>query len=137
MPRDTDKDNARGRRDRPPGGKRRSGAARGPEKKLAKRGFPARDEGSKRPSTGKRAGANKAAGAKPYARTSRAGAGKPYAGKRDGGDAARPRFKRDDGGDKRAYAPRGDSPRGERPSFKRDDRAPRADRGDARPAGAL
>lgn len=135
MPRDTNKDNARGRRDRPPGGKRRSGAARGPEKKLAKRGLPARDEDSKRPSTGKRAGANKAAGAKPYARTSRAGAGKPYAGKRDGGDAARPRFKRDDGGDKRAYAPREGSPRGERPAFKRDDRAPRADRGDARPAG--
>ena len=128
MPRDTDKDNARGRRDRPPGGKRRSGAARGPEKKLAKRGLPARDEGGKRSSTGK------AAGAKPYARTSPAGARKPYAGKRDGGDAARPRFKRDDGGDKRAYAPRGDSPRGERPAFKRDDRAPRADRDEARPA---
>ncbi|WP_438274030.1 pseudouridine synthase [Nitrobacter sp.] len=128
MPRDTDKDNARGRRDRPPGGKRRSGAARGPEKKLAKRGLTARDEGSKRPSTGKRASA------KSYARTSEAGARKPYAGKRDGGDAARPRFKRDDGGGKRAYAPRGDSPRGERPAFKRDDRAPRADRGDAPPA---
>jgi 23S rRNA pseudouridine2605 synthase len=116
MPRDTDKDNARGRRDRPLSGKRRSGAARGPEKKLAKRGLPARDEGSKRPSAGKRPSA------------------KLYAGKRDGGDAARPRFKRDDGGDKRAYAPRGDSPRGERPAFKRDDRPPRGDRGDARPA---
>ncbi len=40
MPRDNDKNNAssRGRRDRPPGGKGRSGAARGPDKKFAKRG---------------------------------------------------------------------------------------------------
>ena len=39
MPRDKDKDNdSRGRRDRPSGGKGRSGAARGPEKKFAKRG---------------------------------------------------------------------------------------------------
>jgi 23S rRNA pseudouridine2605 synthase len=45
MPRDDDKDNAssRGRRDRPPGGKGRSGAARGPDKKFAKRGFAGRD----------------------------------------------------------------------------------------------
>ena len=46
MPRDSDKNNdSRGRRDRPgggkgrAGGKGRSGAARGPEKKFAKRGF--------------------------------------------------------------------------------------------------
>ncbi len=40
MPRDNDKNNdSRGRRDRPPGGKGRSGAARGPEKKFAKRGL--------------------------------------------------------------------------------------------------
>ena len=41
MPRDNDKNNdsSRGRRDRPSGGKGRSGAARGPEKKFAKRGF--------------------------------------------------------------------------------------------------
>ena len=48
MPRDNDKDNAsRGRRDRPPGGKGRSGAARGPDKKFAKRGF-GKSEGGKR-----------------------------------------------------------------------------------------
>ncbi|WP_439922880.1 pseudouridine synthase [Nitrobacter sp. JJSN] len=137
MPRDNDKDNAssRGRRDRPSGGKDRpkgrSGAARGPDKKLAKRGFAGksdREDGDKRPYAGK------SAGAKSYAKKPYAGAGKPYAGKRDG-DAARPRFKRDDGGETRAYTPRGDSPRGERPAFKRDDRAPRADRGDTRPAG--
>ncbi len=154
MPRDNDKDNAssRGRRDRPSGGKGRSGVARGPDKKFAKRDFAGKSDGgdgSKRP----------------YAKKPYAGAGKPYAGKRDGdaprkdyGDAPRPaRFNRDDrparsgdrpdrgprkdfrprdgGGEKRPYTPRGDSPRGERPAFKRDDRAPRADRGDARPAG--
>ncbi|MGA7806936.1 hypothetical protein, partial [Bradyrhizobium sp.] len=51
MPRDNDKDNAsRGRRDRPSGGKGRSGAARGPEKKFAKRGFAGKGEGDKRAS---------------------------------------------------------------------------------------
>src|SRR6185436_12885585 len=57
MPRDSDKNNdSRGRRDRPgdgksragggkPGGKGRSGAARGPEKKFAKRGFAGKGEG--------------------------------------------------------------------------------------------
>ena len=134
MPRDNDKDNAssRGRRDRPSGGKGRSGAARGPDKKFAKRGVAGktdRADGAKRPY------AAKSDGAKPYVKKPYAGAGKPYAGKRDGGDAARPRFNRDGGGEKRAYTPRGDSPRGERPAFKRDDRAPRADRGDTRPAG--
>ena len=55
MPRDNDKNNdSRGRRDRPGGGKGRSGAARGPEKKFAKRGFGARilpeeRDGEKRP----------------------------------------------------------------------------------------
>jgi 23S rRNA pseudouridine2605 synthase len=139
MPRDNDKDNAssRGRRDRPPGGKRRSGAARGPEKKLAKRGLPAKAEG------GKRSYAGKAADAKSYARKSHAGADKPYARKRDGADAVRPRFNRDDrptrsadwphrrsgeddrssrkdfrsrdsSGEKRVYAPRGDRPFGDK-----------------------
>ena len=93
MPRDNDKNNdSRGRRDRPSGGKGRSGAARGPEKKFAKRGFAGKSEGEKRPYAGK----STAPGAydkKPYA-----GPGKPYAGKRDGaraapqrGDAPRPR----------------------------------------------
>ena len=51
MPRDNDKNNdsRRGRRDGPPGGKGRSGAARGPEKKFAKRGFAGKSDGDKRP----------------------------------------------------------------------------------------
>src|SRR5277367_4752312 len=126
MPRDNDKDNdSRGRRDRPSGGKGRSGAARGPEKKFAKRGFAGKDfapkdftpkgDGERRPYAGKPDGA-KSYGKKPYADS-----GKPYAGKRDGdaprrdhGDSPRPpRFNRDDGprGEKRAYTPRGDGPR--------------------------
>jgi 23S rRNA pseudouridine2605 synthase len=102
MPRDNDKNNdsPRGRRDRPGGGKGRSGAARGPEKKFAKRGLADKGDGGER---------------------------KPYAGKRDDsrpprraydGDAPRPRsdrpsgdrprFNRDDrpAGDKRPYTPR-------------------------------
>src|SRR5580692_10980191 len=112
MPRDNDKNNdSRGRRDRPSGGKGRSGAARGPDKKFAKR------EG--RPYAGKPDG-EKSYGKKPYS-----GPGKPYAGKREGppprGDrpfADRPpRFNRDDrGGEKRPYTPR-------------------SERGEARPAG--
>ena len=65
MPRDNDKDNdSRGRRDRPsggkPGGKGRSGAARGPDKKFAKRGFGKSEGGSRdderRPYAGKSEG---------------------------------------------------------------------------------
>jgi 23S rRNA pseudouridine2605 synthase len=153
MPRDSDKNNdSRGRRDRPSGGKGRSGAARGPEKKFAKRGFAGKGEGEKRPYAGKPDGA-KSYGKKPYSSP-----GKPYAGKREGppprrdgdaprrdfGDAPRPpRFNRDDrprddrGGEKRSFTPRGD-----RPNYNRDDRAARdrdrkgdpGDRGDARPA---
>src|SRR5450759_2940577 len=147
MPRDNDKDNdSRGRRDRPSGGKGRSGAARGPEKKFAKRGFAGKSEGDKRPYAGKPDGA-KSYGKKPYS-----GPGKPYAGKREGPpprrdydnaprrfdkDAPRPaRFNRDD-------RPQGDRPdRGPRKDFRpRDDRGgekrpytPRGDRSDARPA---
>jgi len=146
MPRDNDKHNdSRGRRDRPSGGKGRSGAARGPEKKFAKRGFAGKSDGDKRPYAGKSDGP-KSYGKKPYA-----GPGKPYAGKREGPpprrddgdtprrfdrDAARPRgdrpfaerpprFNREDrpAGEKRPYTPRGD-----RPNTHRDDR------GDARPA---
>src|SRR5258708_976978 len=136
MPRDNDKNNdSRGRRDRPPSGKGRSGAARGPEKKFAKRGFAGKGEGEKRPYAGRRDDA-KPFGKKPYA-----GAGKPYAGKREGApprrdydDAPRPpRFNRDDrprgDGEKRPYTPRGD-----RPNYNRDDRAPRGERGESRPA---
>src|ERR1700736_5133135 len=115
MPRDNDKNNdSRGRRDRPGGGKGRSGAARGPEKKFAKRGFAGKDfagkrEGDKRPYAGK------PEGAKSYGKKTYSGPGKPYAGKREG---ARPHRDRDE------------APRASR--FKRDD-PPRGDRGDARP----
>jgi 23S rRNA pseudouridine2605 synthase len=150
MPRDNDKNNeSRGRRDRPSGGKGRSGAARGPEKKFAKRGFAGKSDadkrdGERRPYAGKSEGA-KSFGKKPYS-----GAGKPYAGNRDDrpprrdfGDTPRPpRFNRDDrpagdrpdrgprkdfrprddrGGDKRPYTPRGD-----RPNYNRDDARPAA-----------
>ncbi len=159
MPRDSDKNNdSRGRRDRPSGGKGRSGAARGPEKKFAKRGF-AGAEGERRPYAGKRDDA------KPYAKKPYSGAGKPYGNREDrpprrdygdaprrfDGDAPRPRGDRpfadrparggdgekrsfrpreDRGGDKRPYTPRGD-----RPNYNRGDRKSDAgDRGDARPA---
>jgi len=141
MPRDNDKDNdSRGRRDGPPRGKGRSGAARGPEKKFAKRGF------------------GKSDGTRSSDKKSYAGGGKPDAGKRDGdrpprrdfGDAPRPRFNRDDRphGDRPDRGPRKDfraredrdgekrsfKPRGDRPNFNRDDRPPRRDRDEGRPA---
>src|SRR6476660_3495284 len=102
MPRDNDKNNdSRGRRDRPFGGKGRSGVARGPEKKFAKRGFTGKDfagkrDDDKRPHAGKPDGA-RSFGKKPYS-----GPGKPYAGKREGPprrdreDARTSRFNRDD-----------------------------------------
>ena len=71
MPRDNDKNNdSRGRRDRPAGSKGRSGAARGPEKKFAKRGFAGKDfagksDGDKRPYAGRSEGA-KSYGKKPF-----------------------------------------------------------------------
>jgi 23S rRNA pseudouridine2605 synthase len=157
MPRDNDKNNdsPRGRRDRPSGGKGRSGAARGPDKKFAKRGFAGKNfgdksDGEKHPYAGKPDGA-KSYGKKPYS-----GPGKPYAGKREGppprrdgdaprrdyGGAPRPaRFNRGDrsergprkdfrprdgGGEKRPYTPR---ERGEKRPY-----TPRGDRSDARPA---
>jgi len=140
MPRDNDKNNGPSR-GRPPSGKGlskggRSGAARGPDKKFAKRDGsytprPPRDgDGEKRPYAGKRDGGDRAP-------------------RRDYGDAPRPRFNRDErparsDGDRPSHGPRkefgdrpqrGSAPRGDRPDFKRDDRAPRGDRGDARPAG--
>lgn len=134
MPRDNDKNNdSRGRRDRPSGGKGRSGAARGPEKKFAKRGFAGKSDGDKRDGE-RKPYAGKSDGARSYAKKPYAGTGKPYAGKRDGdaprrdyGDAPRPaRFNRDDrssGGEKRPYTPRG-----------RDRNSDPSDRSDARPA---
>ena len=125
MPRDNDKNNGPSR-GRPPGGRGpgkgpakggRSGAARGPEKKFAKRDGsytprPPRDgDGEKRPHAGKRDGGDRAP-------------------RRDYGDAPRPRFNRDE----RPARSDGDRPsRGPRKEF--GDRPPRRDRDDARPAG--
>lgn len=145
MPRDDDKNNdSRGRRDRPSGGKGRSGAARGPEKKFAKRGFAGKSEGERRPYAGK------AEGARSYDKKPYSGSGKPYAGKREGasprrddGDAPRPaRFNRDDrprgdrtfadrpsrssGGEKRPYTPREDRGGEKRPYTPRSDARPAA-----------
>lgn len=152
MPRDNDKNNdSRGRRDRPSGGKGRSGAARGPEKKFAKRGLAGKSDGDKRDGE-RRPYAGKPGGAKSFGKKPYAGAGKPYAGnredrppRRDYGDAPRPRSdrpQRSGDGEKRAFKPREDrggekrpyTPRGDRPNFNRDDRPPRRDRDDARPA---
>jgi 23S rRNA pseudouridine2605 synthase len=153
MPRDNDKNNdSRGRRDRPSGGKGRSGAARGPEKKFAKRGFAGKSDGDKRDGE-RRPYAGKSDGAKSFGKKPYAGGGKPYAGNRDDrpprrdyGDAPRPpRFNRDDrpagdrpsrsgDGEKRAFKPREDrggekrpyTPRGDRPNYNRDDARPAA-----------
>ena len=149
MPRDSDKNNdSRGRRDRPSGGKGRSGAARGPEKKFAKRGFAGKNDGDKRDGE-RKPYAGKSEGARSYAKKPYAGGGKPYAGKRDG-DAPRPRgdrpsgdrpqrFNRDDrsgGGEKRPYTPRGERSFSDRPSRDGGEKHPYTprDRGDARPA---
>ena len=121
MPRDDDKHNdSRGRRDRPSGGKGRSGAARGPEKKFAKRGF-AEAEGERRyPS-----------GSKPFAKRD----DRP----RGGGDEARSfRPREDRGGDKRPYAPRGEGFRKEREQLRgdrRDGDRPRGDRAERKFGG--
>ncbi|MGH6714094.1 MAG: pseudouridine synthase [Bradyrhizobium sp.] len=165
MPRDNDKDNdSRGRRDRPSGdgkgragddkgragGKGRSGAARGPEKKFAKRGFAGKSDGDKRDDGERRPYAGKSDGARSFDKKPYAGGGKPYAGKRDGDrpprrdfDAPRPprgdrpfRDRSSEGGEKRSFKPREDrggekrpyTPRGDRPNFNRDDRPPRRDR---------
>lgn len=142
MPRDNDKDNdSRGRRDRPSGGKGRSGAARGPEKKFAKRGFAGKSDGAK-------PDGERSFDKKPYA-----GGAKPYAGKRDGdrsprrdfGDAPRPprgdrpfRDRNSEGGDRPPRFNREDRPRGDRPFASRPSRGddgekrsfkPREDRG--------
>src|SRR3954469_17015248 len=149
MPRDTDKDNdSRGRHDRPTrarseGGKGRSGAARGPEKKFAKRGTGGKDFGAKeggggrakrpfdegRPPRRREDGdaPRKSFGDKPrFNRDERPRADRPY--------AARPARAAD--GEKRAFKPRAD-----RPKFDREDRGgekrpytPRASRDEARPS---
>ncbi|MBC7583275.1 MAG: pseudouridine synthase [Tardiphaga sp.] len=119
MPRDNDRNNGPSR-GRPPGksgggaSKGRSGAARGPEKKFAKR------DGTyaPKPHDAGAAGERKTYGAKPYS-----GPGKPYAGKREG---AAPR-RDDDRAPRRDY---GDAPRPAR-SFGGD--RPERSGGDKRP----
>jgi 23S rRNA pseudouridine2605 synthase len=159
MPRDNDKNNdfRRGRRDGPSGGKGRSGAARGPEKKFAKRGFAGKSDGDKRPYAPrpdgeKRPYAGKSDAPKSYGKKPYSGPGKPYAGKREGppprrdftdkprrdfadrprreeGDAPRPaRFNRDDRGPRKDFRPRDDRGGAKRPYTPRDDRS------DVRPA---
>ncbi|WP_257192692.1 MULTISPECIES: pseudouridine synthase [unclassified Bradyrhizobium] len=140
MPRDSDKDNdSRGRRGPPKGG--RSGKARGPEKKFAKRGFEGKKEG--------RSEGRGDRDSRPFRRREEGDAPR-----RDSSD--RPRFKRDDrsgeGRGERSFKPRGDrpfadrgardgdkrsfKPRGDRPPQGRDDRPPRSrDRDESRPAG--
>ena len=82
MPRDNDKNNnSRGRRDPPSGGKGRSGAARGPEKKFAKRGFAGKSFAGKGDGD-KRSYAGKPDGARSYGKKPFSGPGKPTAGKR-------------------------------------------------------
>src|SRR5439155_2157974 len=129
MPRDNDKNNdSRGRRDRPFGGKGRSGAARGPEKKFAKRGFAGKDFAGKRDGD-KRAYAGKPDSARSFGKKPYSGPGKPYAGKRrDYEDAPR----RHDGDAPRTSRFKSDDrPRQNRPFA---DRPPRGDRGEAPPA---
>jgi 23S rRNA pseudouridine2605 synthase len=139
MPRDNDKNNGPSR-GRPPGGKGgagkgRSGAARGPDKKFAKRDGtyapkpPGAGGGEKRSFGGKPSG-GKSFGAKPYA-------GKrddDRAPRRDRDDARPARFNRDDrparsgGGDRPDRGPRKDFGDREKRPY-----APRAGGGDKRP----
>ena len=115
MPRDNDRNSAppRGRHDGPSRGKSRSGAARGPEKKLAKRGLAAA------PGAGPLK--KKSYGKKPYAGPGKPHAGKSYVGKREG---AGPRG--DD--DRTQRRDHGDSPRREKPDAPRFGRSNRDDR---------
>jgi 23S rRNA pseudouridine2605 synthase len=128
MPRDKDKDNAsRGRRDRPFGGKGRSGKPRGPEKKFARK-FEKGGFGPKKFDGG---------GDKPrFSRDDRPRGDRPF----------RDRPARDGDGEKRAFKPRGDRPKfdrdgGKRPFKAREDRGgekrpytPRGNRDEVRPA---
>ena len=121
MPRDNDKNNdSRGRRDRKPPGKGRSGVPRGPEKKFAKRGFTAKTEGERRPYAGNRDD-------RPPRRDDR-----PPRRHEDGdrprrGFSERPRFDRE-GRDGEERGKRPFRPRGERNDFDRSDRPPRRER---------
>src|SRR5271168_4473106 len=122
MPRDNDKNNdSRGRRDRPPSSKGRSGVPRGPEKKFAKRGFAGKAEGERRPYAGNREDRppRREDRDAPRARADRPFADRPSRGGEGEKRSFRPR--EDRGGDKRPYTPRGD-----RPNRDRDDARPAA-----------
>jgi 23S rRNA pseudouridine2605 synthase len=111
MPRDDDKNNdSRGRRDRPSGGKGRSGVARGPDKKFAKRGFAGKAEGERRPYAGNREDRppRREDRDAPRARSDRPFSDRPSRGGEGEKRSFRPR--EDRGGDKRPYTPRGDRP---------------------------
>ena len=111
MPRDNDKHNdSRGRRERPDGGKGRSGKPRGPEKKFAKRGFSPKTFDKK--FDGERDGDRAR-----FSRDDRPRGDRPF----------RDRPARGDGG-KRAFKPRGDRDGDQRPY------TPRGHRDEARPA---
>jgi len=163
MPRDNNNDN--GRRGRPAGGKGpssgksasagkgRSGAARGPEKKFAKRGLTGKPDstGGEARSYAKKPYEKKPFEKKAYEKKPYAGGGKSFAKRdddrgprRDSSDAPRPaRFNRDDRparsgdrpdraprkefGEKRPYAPREGAEK--RPYSPRPDRGDRPDRG--------
>jgi 23S rRNA pseudouridine2605 synthase len=127
MPRDSDKhnDSPRGRRDRPAGGKSRSGKPRGPDKKFAKRG-----------TEGKKFDGERGADKPRFSRDDRPRGDRPF----------RDRPARDGDGEKRAFKPRGDRPKfdrdgGNRPFKPREDRGgekrpytPRTHRDEGRPA---
>src|SRR5579872_448500 len=131
MPRDDDKNNdSRKPRGRPPSGRGRSGVARGPEKKFAKRGFGGKTDGERRPYAGSRDD-------RPPRREDRDGARaqseRPSRSRDERGDA-RPasRFQDRKFGDKKPYAAREDrekrpfTPRHE--GFRKDTDRPRGDR---------
>ncbi|MGY3440336.1 pseudouridine synthase [Bradyrhizobium sp. USDA 4473] len=137
MPRDSDKNNdSRGRRDRPGGGGRdragggkgRSGAARGPDKKFAKRGFGGKDfagkgDGEKRPYRRREDGdaPRRDFGDKPrFSRDDRPRGDRPF----------RDRTTRDGDGERRTF-----KPRGERRDFEAGDRPQRGERGSFRSEG--
>src|SRR5438045_1900239 len=143
MARDNDKNN--GRRDRPSGAKGRSGAARGPEKKFAKRGFAGKSEGDRRPYTTlrDRPKYNRDAGSADHAgrnsRPSRDGAksfekrsyDKPRFDKprEHRGSEERPRFSRPREDRPQAHRPEGERPHRERPKFERPRRDGNSERG--------
>ena len=127
MPRDNDKNNdSRGRRDRKPTGKGRSGVPRGPEKKFAKRGFGAKTEGERRPYAGKRDDRPPRRDDRdaPRSRSDRPFSDRPSRGSDGEKRSFRPRDDR--GGEKRPYSPRGDRPPrrqfSDRPRFDREGR---------------